>query len=136
MKKSLLIIIGGILVVLVVVILSREAQAPEAGVDNEPDVSASVYDVLIYNGTITEVDTSKVPVDGPVEITLKTQSGDIRTILVPSFGFGLCPKLVKEAIVDPYTLKAGDAVAARGEVNERGAMVLCGTPGDYLRLQQ
>lgn len=132
MKKPFLIIIGIIVLVAVVFLVAYSTDSTES-VD-EPITSTNT-DVLIYSGVVTSVDTSQVPVDGPVEITLETNSGAGRTILVPSFGFNLCPEKARENITDPYSLEAGDVIEARGQVNESGAIVLCGTSDDYLKLE-
>lgn len=83
------------------------------------------------SGTVTAVDLSKIPVDGPAMITVKTATGSVE-IHAPSFGMNLCA--AGKDIADPYKLKVGDAVEANGAVSEEDVIVPCTSASHYLRV--
>jgi heat shock protein HslJ len=83
------------------------------------------------NGTIISIDLTKIPVDGPTMIKIRTAKGAAE-IHLPSFGMNLCA--ASKNIADPYKLKVGDVVEANGAVSEEGIIVPCQSEAHYLRV--
>lgn len=82
-------------------------------------------------GTILTIDTSKVPVDGPVLLTLSTEKKGEVVVVVPSMGINLC--VARPHMENVFTMKKGDKVEARGSVTEVGIIPCEGTE-HYLRV--
>lgn len=83
-------------------------------------------------GTITAVDTSKTPVDGPVLITLRTESEGTVVIAVPSMGLPMCAAYA--SMDDAFALKAGQEIEVRGSEGTENRIVPCTSADHYLRV--
>ena len=74
------------------------------------------------SGEVTNVNLDAITLDGPVLITLSTETGE-EVIAVPSMGLPLCAAVAN--IGDVYTLAEGDQVTVTGSVDEEGRIVPC-----------
>ena len=123
MKKIIWIIVVIVLVVAGYYIYKSKAGAPVLSEDSNSSV--------VVSGTVSNINTEGVAVDGPALVSLTTQSG-VETIAVPSMGRNLCA--AKDTVVDVYTLKAGDRVEVRGTRDPEGRIVPCEDASHYMRL--
>ncbi|MFA5853956.1 MAG: META domain-containing protein [Patescibacteria group bacterium] len=107
----------------------ERSEDPRVGTPADEETAA---EDRVVSGTVVSIDTDQVPVDGPAVVNLRTSSGAMAKILVPSFGLGLCK--AKASIADVYTLKAGDRVEANGSLGVDGAIIPCQSEAHYLRV--
>ena len=79
-------------------------------------------------GTVTDIDSSQAPVDGPTVYKVKTENEKVVKVSVPS-GQVLCDQMaidISEGIV------VGSEVRARGIENKDGSLTVC-AKGTFLR---
>ena len=123
MKKIIWIIVVIVLVVAGYYIYKSLSAAP-ALVENQNSST-------IVSGTVSNINTEGVAVDGPALVSLTTQSGE-ETIAVPSMGRNLCA--AKDTVADVYTLKVGDKVEVRGVKDSEGRIVPCEDASHYMKV--
>jgi hypothetical protein len=86
------------------------------------------------SGEVISVNTDGVAADGPSLVTIKKSDGSEAVIAIRSMGINLCP--AQENIADPYKLKVGDRVSAKGQVGEDGVIAPCESSEDYLKITE
>jgi hypothetical protein len=86
------------------------------------------------SGEVISVNTDGVAADGPSHVTIKKPDGSEVVIAIKSMGINLCP--AQDSIANPYDLKVGDKVSAKGQVGEDGVIVPCESAEDYLKVTE
>lgn len=100
---------------------------------NEKQADVAVGESVTESGVILAIDLEPLTYDGPAIITFKTEGGFPRGIAVPARGFSLCPGF--KNVVDISTLKVGDYVEVRGELDYEGTIVPCEAEDHFLRVE-
>lgn len=83
-------------------------------------------------GTVTDIDTSQIMVDGPGLVTIEGNDGNRHVIAVPSMGRNLCA--ASGNLTDPSEIAIGDSVEVQGEINAEDQIVPCAEANHYLRV--
>ncbi len=97
--------------------------APEEQVASE-DRAAS--------GTVVSVNTEQAMVDGPVLVTILSETEGVAVIAIPSMGLPTCA--ARANMADAFALMAGDYVEVRGSIGEEGMIIPCMSTEHYLRV--
>ncbi|MFM2357696.1 MAG: hypothetical protein RJA61_433 [Candidatus Parcubacteria bacterium] len=100
---------------------------------NEKQADVIVGESVTESGVILAIDLEPLTYDGPAMITFKTEGGISKDIAVPARGFSLCPGF--KNVVDISTLKVGDYVEVRGELDYEGTVVPCEAEDHFLRVE-
>lgn len=136
MKKTITILAACILVIAIAYVFSmnrKELNVPQTegvAVENIDGEAFSVEEREV-SGTVVSVNTDQVPVDGPALVTIREESGTQAVIAIRSMGINLCP--AQANIANPYELKSGDKVEARGQIGEESMIIPCESDAHYLR---
>jgi hypothetical protein len=102
--------------------------------DVTPTPSDNLSEDREVKGTVTNVDASSVPVDGPTYITVKADDGSETVVAVPSMGRNLCAAQANLTLTE--TLKVGDRVEVRGSAGADDMVIPCESEDHYIRLEQ
>jgi hypothetical protein len=81
-------------------------------------------------GTVTDIDLSQMPVDGPGVYILTDQEGTEHRILVPSMGITICAAY--ENISHAWDIALGDTVSVYGDINQNNEIIPCESPSHYI----
>ncbi len=103
-------------------------------VDQRPNAGPSTDDggeQRTVRGTITEIDTDGIMLDGPYVINIAAENGARTRIEIPSMGINLCP--AQDAIAGIDTLAVGQTIEVRGYASG-SALVPCERADHYLRV--
>ncbi|MES2994478.1 MAG: hypothetical protein V4681_00355 [Patescibacteria group bacterium] len=84
------------------------------------------------SGTVISVETEQAMVDGPVLVTILSETEGIAVIAVPSMGLPTCA--ARDNMADAFALMAGDFVEVRGSIGEEGMIIPCMSIAHYLRV--
>lgn len=125
--KKILIVLVLIAAVATLIYLFRSEKATDNSLVGNDDSNGD----SIARGTIVEVDTTQVPVDGPTRITVRQENGSQVFVAIPSMGINLCP--AQENIADWSILKTGDRIEVRGSELE-GSILPCESSAHYLKV--
>ena len=96
---------------------------PLAACASSPDAGG------VVRGEVVSVDTAPLAYDGDAVVVVRTDSGE-RTVRVPA-RINLCEATDFPAL---DTLRPGDRVEARGEVNAKGDVTPCMSADHFLRV--
>ena len=123
MTKYILI---GILLLVIVGGFFMLEQEPVATIEDTNEVIKFVT----KTGTVTNVDSTEVMLDGPTIITAIEASGEEFIVAIPSMGIQSC--VAKDSIADAYNIAAGDIIEVSGTPDEEGKVVPCADDDDFL----
>lgn len=122
-------VIAIILIGLIVWLFNRNSVLDEL---NQQTVTPVPGQTAMVRGEIQEVNSERVPVDGPTVITVRSDEGVDAAIAVPSMGFNLCQ--ARQNIANVSLLREGMVVEARGTLDATGYVVPCEGTDHYLRV--
>lgn len=97
--------------------------APEEQVASEDRVAS---------GTVVSVNTEQAMADGPVLVTILSETEGVAVIAIPSMGLPTCA--ARANMADAFALMAGDYVEVRGSIGEEGMIIPCMSTEHYLRV--
>jgi hypothetical protein len=132
MKKFFIIVLVIIVVTVVATFTVQRNEVVAPTVDSGPATDTATKK---YTGTVTDVSTEQMAVDGPGLITFENDMGESYVVAIPSFGIRLCAAF--ENLVDVDEVEVGDSIAVQGFYNlDQNYIVPCEDPSDFVRIDR
>ncbi len=120
------------IVVIIAVILVGGFYTFNSYIYNEKQADITVVSDSTDRGEILAIDLAPLAYDGSAIITIKNDEGIPKNIAIPARGFSMCPGF--KNVADISSLKVGNKIEVRGEVDSEGVIVPCVSEAHYLRV--